>query len=109
MKGIHYNNEGTKPVAYAIMKSLYSSANRDNNKLKSLTEEMENDMPSDDMETDTSMEAAPIPAFEATSTQTEWRDDPNDPNDFIATNETHQSNQGLPLTPHTFLFYKDTV
>ena len=71
MRGIHYNNEGTKPVAYAIMKSLYSSANRENHKLKTLTEEMENDMPSDDMETDTSMEAAPIPAFEATSTQTE--------------------------------------
>ena len=70
MKGIHYNNDGIKPVAYALMKSLYSSANRENNKLKTLNEEMENDMPSD-METEASTEATPILVLEAISTQTE--------------------------------------
>lgn len=42
MEGIHYNRYGISMVAREMKKSLYSTANRENNQLKSLNQSMKN-------------------------------------------------------------------
>lgn len=60
MDGIHYNDYGIKLVAREIKKSLYSTANRENQKLRMLADSMLNEQPSEpvnsDMEIDDAVE-----------------------------------------------------